>query len=269
MDLRDFFGCKVMGRERIFLFLILPPLLLLTAAIIYSLFRSENAHSRRESGNSDQTPASRVSRNLLEPRVLIQMLEDAEVLEKANHFPEAASAFRAITETNPESDRAWGGLGRSSLAMKKYQDAESALDRACQINVIEVKHFLARGAARRALNSLRAAFMDFSDAQRLNPENTLISNTLLFTAVELGDSDLFDRTMEKIRQTSPDSQAASIFGQAAREMRRGNSEDAGLLLKRASEIFPPEQYRLFLSDRIFSDKHSQDLLATFHTGFSP
>lgn len=269
MGLRDFFGCKVMGRERIFLFLILPPLLLLTAAVIFSLFRNETPQHHGEFGNPAPSFVSSKSKVMLEPDVLIDRLENAETLEKEGNFAKAAPLFQTITDTNPESDRAWGGLGRALLAMQKYREAEAALDRACRINVIEAKHLAARGAARRAMNSLKNAFWDFSDAQRLNPADIQISNTLLFVAIELGDYGLYDRTVEKIRQTSPDSQAKTIFGAAAREMRTGTSNDAGLLLKKASELFPQEQYRAFLSDRIFTDKRSKEFLATLDLGFSP
>ncbi len=205
----------------------------------------------------------------LEPGVLIQKLEAAEALEKKGDFDQAEEVFTSITKTNPENDRAWGGLGRSFIATGRYQEAVNALDRACRLQVIDARNFAARGTARRALNDLKGAFRDFSDAQRLNPGDVRSSIELLFLAVELEDYGLFDRTMIKLRASAPASQTAWIVAEAAKAMRTGDNHDARLLLKKASEILPPEQYEAFLSDRIFADKRSKDLIATLGSVVSP
>lgn len=265
----NFYGCKVRGSERIFLTFVVTPLVALTAAGIFHLFRNDPVQRNDMADNASQAPGSREMRLPLDPSVLIRKVEEAEALEKTGDFEKSQAAFVAITGTNPENDRAWGGLGRSLLAMGRYQEAAAALDRACHLQVIEARHFAARGAARRAMNDLKGSFQDLNDAQRLNPRDVRSSITLLFIAIELEDYDLFDRTMVRLRATSPASQSGWIVAEAAKEMRIGENHDARLLLQKASETLPPEEYESFLADRIFANKRCKDLIASLEPGVSP
>lgn len=249
-----------MGRERIFLFLVFPSLLLPTAAGIFFLLRNEVAPS--PSLPVPQSSPSSLSKPPLDPVSLIHRLERAESLEQKGHFDEAAVLFSAITTSNPENDRAWGGLGRSLLAQKDFSGALEALNRACRLNVTEGRHFAARGFLRRTTNDLKGAFQDLSDAFRLQPHNERVSHELLFTTIEMGNYVLFERTLAKVR-TLQNSQTGWIMATAAMEMKSGDAANVTALLKQASEILSPEQYSAFLADRIFSDKRSRDFIAHF------
>ncbi|MFZ4776022.1 MAG: tetratricopeptide repeat protein [Terrimicrobiaceae bacterium] len=200
---------------------------------------------------------------------MIRKVEEAEALEKTGDFRGSETAFAEIIKTNPENDRAWGGLGRSILAAGRYQEASDALDNACRLQVIDGRNFAARGAARRAMNKLKAAYQDFNDAQRLNPRDIQSSLAMLFVAIELEDYGLFDRTMVKLRSTARASQPEWMLAEAAKELHIGENHNAQLLLEKASEGLPPEQYEALLSDRIFADKRSKALIATLGQVVSP
>jgi tetratricopeptide (TPR) repeat protein len=269
MALRTFFGCRIKGGERVLLFLVLPVVAVVTAGVIYFLVHEAKEVPREaESAISGPVRPTEV-RPRLEPQVLLQKLKEAEGLEKLGDFAAAEPAFAAITETNPESDRAWGGLGRTLVAGKKYQEASAALDQACRLNLVEPRHFAARGAARRAMNDLKHAIRDYRDALSLDPKNIENSNILLFVALEIGTADLFERTLAKVRQDNPGAEARWVMAVAVSEMRAGNSDAAVEILNKAPEILSPDQYRTLLSDRIFTDKRSQDVIAKLGKTVSP
>ncbi len=251
-----------MGKERIFLFLVFPSLLLPTAVGIFFLFRNNVAPPSTPSLPVLQSSQSQPSKPPLDPVLLIQRLECAESLEQEGHFDEAAILFAAITDSNPENDRAWGGLGRALFAQKDPAGALAALSQACRLNVTGEKHFAARGFVRRTMNDLKGAFQDLNDAFRLRPHDERVSHELLFTTIEMGDHVLFERTLAKVR-TLQNSQAGWILAAAAMEMKSGDAGNVTALLKQASEILSPEQYNAFLSDRIFSDQRSRDFIARF------
>ena len=270
MDVRKFFGSKTKGGERMTLFVVLPLLSILTIACIWVLAREATKPLPHEAVPSNQISVShRTAEAALEPAVLLKKLGEAEALESQGAIVSAEAAFAALTTTNPESDRAWGGLGRMLIVCKKYRNAAAALDQACRLNLVEARHFAARGAARRAMNDLKHAIRDYRDALSLEPRNPLTSNSLLFVALEMGTPALFDRDLSKIQQENPGGEARWIMASAVTEMRAGNSKEAVDILNKASKILPRDQFRALLSDRIFSDKHSQDLIRTLGKGVSP
>lgn len=269
MAIQDFFGSKTKRDERIILFLVLPLLAAITLACVYLLLH-ESKKAAREASSPDLSPVrSAEGQPRLEPAVLLQKLEEAENLENRGDFAGAKSIFASITGTNPESDRGWGGYGRSLLADKKYREAAAALDQACRLNVVQASHFAARGAALRAMNDLKHAIRDYRDALTLAPRNAQTSNTVLFVALEIGDVDLFERTLAKIRQANPGAEADWILALAASEIRTGTNDAAVALFKKAAEILPGAQYQALISDRIFADKRSQDLIQAAARNVSP
>lgn len=257
-----FSGSKLRRKERVYLFFILPSLLLLTLCGIVFLFRADLVNDPHSSENSGGIPSVKAGLPPLDPMILLRRLEEGDALERKQCFEEAAAAFSAITKSNPENDRAWGGLGKALLAWKNYRQAAEALDHACCLNVIEPRYFGDRGIARRAMKDLKGAFRDFYDAWRLKPGDLHNSNNLLFVALEMSDYELFDRTMAKVRTVNSDSRVGWIAAAAAKEMRLGNTELGNQLLKTASELLSPQDYNTLLSDRIFAD-NGRDYVATY------
>ena len=239
--------------------MVLPLVSILTLAGIYFLLH-ESKQPLRESVPVDQVIVPVSSEPPLEPDVLLQTLGEAEALEKQGSFEEAEAAFATITKSNRENDRAWGGLGRCQFAGKKYREAVAALDQACRLNVVQARHFAARGASRRALNDLKHAIRDFRDALSLAPADVLTSNTVLFVALEMNDADLFERTLAKMRQENPGAEARWIMAAAVSEIRTGTNAGAVTAFKNAAKILPADQFQALVADRIFSDKRSQDLI---------
>ncbi len=268
MASQSFFGSKTKRGERITVFVLLPLVSILTIACVWFLVREAIKPAPREAAPTSLLPVSHAAAQPeLEPAALLQKLAGAEALEKRGDFSAAEPVFAAITLSNPESDRGWGGLGRSLLAARKYREAAAALDQACRLNLMEAKHFAARGDARRATGDLKGAIRDYRDAVSLNPGNARTSNILLFIALETkvkrGDSydtGLFERDLENVRRPNPGAEAGWVMALAVSEMRAGNSKESVELLRKASEILPQDQYQALLADRIFADQLSQDLI---------
>ena len=259
MAVKDFFKSKTKGGERLTIFVVLPLVSIVTLAGIYFLLH-EAKKPPRESSPADQIVTPVASEPPLEPDVLLRKLGEAEALEKRGAFEEAEAAFFAITKSNRENDRSWGGLGRCQLARQQYREAAAALDQACRLNVVSARHFAARGNARRALNDLKHAIRDFRDALSLEPANALTANSILFVALEMNDTDLYERSMAKIRQENPGAEARWIMASAASEIQSGTNDGAVATFRRAAEVLPGDQYQALAADRIFADKRSQALI---------
>lgn len=241
-------------------FLVLPLAAAVTAAVTFFLVHEAKKAPREPVASAPAAARPSSAHPPLEPAVLLQKLAGAEDLESRGDAAGAEAAFAAITETNPESDRGWGGYGRALLAERKFREAVAALDRACRLNVVQPRHFAARGAALRELNDLKHAIRDYRDAFALDQRNVRLSNAVLFIALEIGDADLFERARDKIRQDNPGAEARWIMALAASEIRTGTNETATAVFKRAIEVLPAADYQALAADRIFADKRSRNLI---------
>lgn len=269
--LRGFFGDRVFGKERIFLFLVLPPLLLGTTALIYAQLKPCVQLASR---SAEFEPAATVRTPALIPVDLMRSLDQAEAMEKqatASASPEAIEsacmAFEKIAASNPENDRAWGGLGRCLNAQQKYAEALRALDRACRLNIVEARHFGARGTARRAQGNLRGALADYGDSLRLKPGSPMVSNLILLLSLQMGDEGLYSQKLNSIAKSLTEPPDATwAIAAVASEMRAGNFERAATLLKQAEAIMPEDQIQSLLKDPVFSDRRGQDFLDKARSG---
>ena len=265
---RDFFGCKMKGAERIFLFLVLPIALVSTAAVLYFWLKPPSVKKFAKAPQQNNAPLASPPR--LDPQQIINALESAEQMEKTGS-PEAIEAARKAYEdlaaSNPENDRVWGGLGRCLLAQKKFEESRRALDRACRLNVVRPEHFAARGSARRALGDLRGALTDYTDALHLKPIDPLVSNRMLLVAIQKENEQLYFLKLggiSKSRGNTPD--ATWVVGAAAKEMMGGNFFGAAGLLKQAETLLPAGQLQAILDDPVFASRRGEEFLRRYRAG---
>ncbi|TSA33412.1 MAG: hypothetical protein D4R65_07910 [Verrucomicrobiaceae bacterium] len=269
--LRGFFGDRVFGKERIFLFLVFPPLLLATIGLIYVQVKPP-ARPAQRSTEPQAVPVVRTP--ALTPVDLMRSLDEAEAMEKQavasgsqEAIQSACTAFEKIAASNPESDRAWGGLGRCLNAQQKYPEALHALDHACRLNIVEARHFGARGTARRAQGDFRGALADYGDSLRLKSGDPMVSNLILLLALQMGDEGLYSQKLNGIaRSLSKAPDATWAIAAVASEMRAGNFELAAALLRQAGGIMPEALIQSLLKDPVFSDRRGQDFLEKFRSG---
>lgn len=195
------------------------------------------------------------------------METQAAVIGSPEAIKSVCAAFEKIAASNPESDRAWGGLGRSLNAQQKYAGALHALDHACRLNIVEARHFAARGTARRAQGNLRGALADYGDSLRLKPGDPIISNLILLLTLQMGDDGLYSQKLNSIAKSLSEPPDASwAIAAVASEMRAGNFELAATLLKQAGGIMTEEQIRNLLKDPVFSDRRGQEFLDRVKAG---
>ncbi len=269
--LRGFFGDRVFGQERVFLFLILPPLLLVTVGLVYEQVKPPTRPAQQ---STESQAAADVRTPALTPVDLMRSLDEAEAMEKqaatsgsAEAIQSACTAFGKITASNPESDRAWGGLGRCLNEQQKYAGALRALDRACRLNIMESRHFAARGTARRAQGNFRGALADYGDSLRLKPGDPMVSNLLLLLTIQMGDDGLYSQKLNGIAKSLSETPDATwAIAAVASEMLAGNFELASTLLKQAEGLMPEDQIRRLLKDPVFSDRRGQNFLDKARAG---
>jgi len=259
-----------MGQERVFLFLIFPALMVALMVGLYFLLAREMMAAPADlspalGGNRHQSHAPP-----LDPLELVRELEAAGALERSastgstpSGAEQAATIYEKILQRNPESDRAWGGLGRCLNAKRDFRGALRALDQACRLSVVEAGYFSARAESRRALGDLRGAVTDFSDSLRLRPGDVIVTNTILMVAVEAEDLLLYERKMGDIAKSrDAHADATWVMGAAAREMRSGNFEGARTFVRQARESLAPEQLKALLNDPVFWDRRGKEFLAS-------
>lgn len=263
-EMNKFFRSKVKGRERIFLFIVLPLLLLLTAVCVYVVAFSKPQQS---TGETAAIVAPVESKHLppLEAAVLIENLKTAHSLEESGELARAEQAFLAITETNPENDRALGGLGRTRVALGSFKEAIPPLDRACRLDINGAGYYASRGIAKRGLKDLKGAYQDLNDAVRLDPRNVLTANRLLFVIIEREDYPQYERTLEKIKGAGHTSSTNHwILPSAYKEFLIGDVKQGKSLLREAKEALPPEQYQTLVKDPVFASKRGKEFLETLN-----
>lgn len=266
--IRQFFGCKVHGQERRFLFFVLPPILLATLAMLYLVLKEEAVPARPPSPAGDVAAPGRHGPPL-EPLELIRSLEAAEA-EEASGKNDAEivlarkEMFEKLTASNPEIDRAWGGLGRCLLVAGQPDAALRALENACRLNVVEFRHFAARAEARRATGDLRGALTDYSDALRLRPGDVGCSNRILLLALEMELPELFEHKLSIINKShGTKADATWVVGVAAREMCSGDFASGLALLQQAKGLIADPLLAQLFEDPVFSDRRGAEFLEKF------
>ncbi len=261
--LGNFFGNRAVGGERVFLFLIVPLLMLGTFGFIYGVLIHKDVAPVAESAEREQTVVARLQP--LEPKALISELESAEAQEKdmgPGGWETLLERYETLTRSNPENDRVWGGAGRCLMVLGQADEALHALDHACLLNVVEARHFSTRAAARRSLGDQRGALADFSDSLRLRPGDSLVTNRLLFVALEVGGAGLFESKMAQISKArGSEPEATWVVGAVAREVVAGNFDAAMGLMEQARELIPDQHLRALLKDPIFGDRRGREFLA--------
>jgi tetratricopeptide (TPR) repeat protein len=265
-----FFGCKVMGRERVFLFLIFPFLMISLGVGLYFLLLHETRVPDAPASASPAQNPEKPHAPPMAPLELIRQLEAAERLEREapagserTGTAQAMEIYEKILAGNPESDRAWAGLGWCLNVKGDFRAALDALDHACRLNVVDAGYFSARAEAKRALGDLRAAVADFSDSVRLRPGNVIATNQMLMTALEAEDITLYDLKLADIAKSrSAGADATWVMGAAAREVRSGNFEGGRALVKQARELLHADQVEILLADPVFSDRRGKEFLAS-------
>lgn len=252
------------GRERVFLFIVLPILLVLTGFSVYFV-----AFAKPQQPTGDTlTVIAPVQRKNLPPlvaAVLIENLQTAHTLEERGELAAAEQAFLAITETNPENDRAWGGLGRTRVALGSFKEAIPPLDQACRIDINGARYFFWRGIAKRGVKDLKGAYRDLNDAVRLDPTDRLAANRLLFVIIERADYPQYERTLEKLKRSQFSSSSNYwLLPSAYKEFLIGDVNQGKSLLREASETLPPDQYLTLVQDPVFASKRGMEFLETLN-----
>jgi len=90
---------------------------------------------------------------------------------KAGKYVEAAAEFQALVDQSPEYDFGWFMLGNSFLQLKKYQDAESNLRKAVELNPDRFDYHLGLAKALMAQRKNSEAVKVLDDAEGLAADN--------------------------------------------------------------------------------------------------
>jgi tetratricopeptide (TPR) repeat protein len=266
-----YFRNRTYGRERFFNLIGIPLALVIVSGLLYFTLATPRPDDKSDNRplQTQSSPATR-----LEPDELIRRLAETEQLEKSltsgRTNIDALDAYRKLAQSNPESARAWGGLGRCLIAIGDYREAVSALNRACELDLVNAGYLADRGHARRAVRDLRGAIADYTSALRLKPGDPLISNRMLIVAIEMKDDKLYQARLASVeRSTDPGKNPSSVVARVAGELKAGNSEGAKTLLLRAPETLTKEQINELLTDPVFSTKSGTDVIEAYRAAPAP
>lgn len=267
----QYFGDRTYGRERVFNLIGIPLALIVVAGLVYLTVAAQKPDAK--SDNRPLAPQSSSSTRL-EPDELIRRLAETEQLENSLSSGrtniDALDAYRKLTWSNPESARAWGGLGRCLIASGDYREAVSALNRACELDLVNPGYLADRARARRAVRDLRGAIADYTSALRLKPGDPLISNRMLIVAIEMKDDKLYQARLASVElSTDPGKNPMSVVARVAGELKAGNTGGAKALLLRAPETLTKEQINDLLTDPVFSTKSGTEVIEAYRAAPAP
>ena len=161
------------------------------------------------------------------------------MLELESGSTETAHArFANLVDLQPQSGRAWLGLGLASLANNSMDDACVSLDRAARLLERHPGSWLASGWAHLLGGSIDEARIAFEEAVRIDRNFAEAHGSLAVVAVRRGDRDAANRIIAVAMRLDPKCLSAAL---AQSELLRAEGNTAAADRIRAAAVHAPGQ----------------------------
>lgn len=242
--------------ERVFLFLGLPLVLAVLAALLAGLL----LHGRMSAEVGTVTDEPR-------PALAPPKRDPAAELGSALDAQDAAGVREALAKLPPDAPTARRGRAKLAMLAEDFPAARREWDgviAACGRDAPEAEDFFLRGLCLYALDERSAAGADFAEAAARSPSNFLYSNRHDIFLIGAGSR---QAVAEKIRiglaLRNESLRTAWIVPHALIALQEGNPLLAELLLERASKHFTPSELACLLDDHSFDSFRSTASLAPY------
>lgn len=168
-------------------------------------------------GSSDTTSSPQGDRNL------------AAIHFQNGNYLEAARVYTQLIAESPEDAALRTSLAGALGALGRYEQARAELDRAIEIEPLNVEAYHNRGVLYERSDNVEAAIGEYETAIRYQPQYEPSRKALLR---------LTGRADVRRPQTAEEVQAATLTEQASVAARRGNYDEALRLLGEAEKVAP-------------------------------
>jgi tetratricopeptide (TPR) repeat protein len=263
--------------EKVFLFGVLPLVLLGTGFGIYALFsggedgrvsfwesfaRMEPPSSAPTTGSEPSTPAGDVA---AEQR-LKTLEQEATAALNAGNMAEAVEKFRAIVDDGNPTATQLSNLGVALISARQTEEGFALLDQAVAADPDGFFSLLNRANARRRAGDLAGAIADQELAMARMPSSPLQKNRLLLMKLEAG-------RVDEVRQAVDSSKAFGLaeleretaMAAVALAIHDGDQTRAQALMFRAQNILRKGTVSRLAKDRVF-DRSRGRVLPTMPEG---
>ncbi len=137
------------------------------------------------------------------PNFLQPYFNRANTYYELNEYFSAERDVRKIIEQKPDTAVAYFMQGLISTKMHNYPAALTAFDKAIRIDSMNVEYRVNRGTVNYYLNQLAAAESDLKIAERLNPKEPNIYNTMAMIEISRGNHDKALDQIQRSLQLAP------------------------------------------------------------------
>lgn len=256
------FGSRRHGRERFFVFVVVPLLLLGVAAGLLAMFclgqpGGKNLPPRPPGGPAaagEQPSAALASFRSLSKEdkvVALHMAGGRAIGEKK--YGEAVNRFRDITELQPGNAKAWNNLGAALLLADRNEEGVRALARSISLDPEDPKVHLNRADGLRKLGRLEEAIHDQQEALKKDPTDIVEKNRLLLLRIEAGQAEAVRAEVKSSRALELlEPERNTIMAAVYLDVVSGDLARAKATLIRAQGLLSPEDFQKLCADSAFA-----------------
>ncbi|MFZ4682001.1 MAG: tetratricopeptide repeat protein [Terrimicrobiaceae bacterium] len=244
-------------QERLFLFIILPIVLVVTAASLVTLLWEKLLPVPETSPAPTSPPpvAAVAAESSAPPPTSPPKTSDLDRGEAALNQGDFVSARiflnKALGATDSRS-KAFNGLGLVEASSNNMEKAVANFTEAIAEESGNARYFYHRSEALRRLNRPQEALSDLQKARQLDPAEPLYPNKLLLARMEAGEKAAVLREMKlNLELNLIAGQADWLAGAAAVEIDEDNIPHSIAFLQQLRTLVPPATFDQILKDRFF------------------
>jgi len=267
MSFSQYFADPRWRRERLFLWIVLPLVIVLLAGIVVVFVEKERRFA-------ESLETTLVLEQAVKPVNPPPAVEEAE--PPVSHLEKGAAALKAgdlasarvlLLEALNEPGGKEGVYHQLGMLELRAGDPEAAARNFSIALGLEGRQplaYLGRSEALRRLDRIDEALSDLHAAQTLEPTNSLVANKLLMVRLEAGQKEAVQRDLQAAIDLDTRALEPSWLGGAAGyAVQNGDVNQAVEFLEKLRPRVPPATFQAIVTDRIFDPVRTHEGFARF------
>lgn len=266
MSFHHYFADPRWRRERLFLCVVFPLVVLLLVGIVVAFVDKERRFAESlKAAQALEQAAQPVPAAHQTPRPKETSYESKGAAALA--AGDLASARVLLQEALAEPGSKEGvyyQLGQLELESGHAEAAVRNFSVSLGLEARQPLAYLGRSEALRRLNRTTEALSDLHAAQTLEPANPVFSNKLFLARLEAGEKEAVQRDLQTARDLDTRALEPSWLGGAAGlAVQNGRVDEAAEILALLRTRVSPQTFRLILSDRVFDPVRTHKAFSLF------
>lgn len=265
MSFFQYFADPRWRRERLFLCVVLPLVIVLLAGIVVAFVEKERrfAESLKAAEALEQvTPPIAPAVVPAEPVVSVSYLDKGVAAREAGDLASARVFLQEALEEPGSKEGIYYQLGLLELEAGEAEAAARNFSVSLGLEPRQPLAYLGRSEALRRLDRTTEALSDLHAAQTLEPANPLIANKLLLVRLEAGQKDAVQRDLQSAIDLDTRALEPSWLGGAAGfSAQNGDVSQAVEFLEKLRPRVPSATFQAIVTDRVFDPVRSHEAFA--------